>query len=207
MAKRLRGPIPATPPVRRKRGPKFQPPTKILITSFRAEGSIRGLAEQIYGGVVVGDPRHGNRQERYLTIQSQYPTKGSLMFTQSPGIWVSNESFALGRVNFEGRVSRKALFALLNDRLNLDQVEEIKTRVVNKTVKGKVRQVRESYTVKKTLRKAMDFRRVYPNWKWKRQVVEVLIVPQYRQSAFKASLEDGRDRRVVESENGDSRNG
>lgn len=179
-------PRPRTPPVRRPRGPKRQPPTTIFITSFRAEGSIRQLAAQIYGGVVEGDPGHAAKRRKWLTITRNYPTLGKLEFTQSPGAWVSNESGILGQVNFPGRVALKDLFALLNSALALDFVEE---RRGNKYVGRR-------------LAKPMDWRKVYRTGRWKWQVLAVSIVPEYRQKEFRLSLPDGKDRKVIASKSG-----
>lgn len=160
-----------TPPRRRQAGRPTEPPTRILITLFRAEGSIGSLASVIYGGVREG-ARYEAKQRRFLELQSASPQG----FPNSPGVWTSLESFALGQVQFSGVVKRDLIFNMLNRALNL----------VDRN--GKLH----------------DFRRVYKNWKWKYQVVEVLTVPRNRMRAFKEAM-GGRQRKVLKRESGSSR--
>lgn len=148
-----------SPPRRFKRGRKQTPVRERFITSFKAEGSIgKSLAEHIYGGLVVREgPRYNRKALRYAELQSNSPPG----FPDSPGIWVSNEGFVLGQVNFPGQVKLSTLFLLLNKALNL-----IKPR-------GGV----------------ADFRDVYRTWKWKWQIVRVPFVSQSRQAEFRQTRE------------------
>lgn len=105
-----------TPPRQFKRGRKLQAPHAILITSYRAEGSIGSLASVIYGGLRETDgPRYEKRQRRYFELQSSAP-KG---FPDSPGVWTSLEEFALGQVNYPGRKPLREIERELNMALNL----------------------------------------------------------------------------------------
>jgi len=101
----------ATPPVRAKRGRKKLPPRVVLITSFRARGSIGKSFGKSPGGLEAKE----RARERYFQLQSESPQG----FPDSPGIWGSQEQLFLGQVNFPGRVSLKTLFRLLNVSLNL----------------------------------------------------------------------------------------
>jgi hypothetical protein len=192
-----------TPPRRFKAGRKLQAPRAILITSFRAEGSIgRQLAEQIYGGFKQREGgRYERKAKRFAELQSNAPD----LHPQSPGIWTSNQGLVLGQVNFNGRVDVETLFAMLNRALNLNiRLVPKKVRTKRKTKSG--RPVYETVYEEKKYRNANDFRDVYKTWKWKWQVTEVLVVPQNRQAKFKAD-NDGKVRRIIARKSGNSRSG
>lgn len=191
---------PATAPRRFKRGRKLKAPVPILITSFKAEGSIRQLAHQIYGGYrdESDGPRYGVRKRRFAELQRNHPDG----YPQSPGIWVSNEGTILGTVNFAGYVKLQTLFNMLNKQLRLDTKEITRHRYELKRVRnkrtGRIRIMRKrvSYPVLKEYAKAADFRDVYKRWSWKWQVVEVPVVPQARMKDFRNTPE-GKPRVII----------
>lgn len=158
-----------TPPVRRPRGPRRAAPKKVRFTFFRAEGSIRKLAAQIYGGYREGTT-YEKRARKYMVLQSNNPAG----FENSPGVWVSNEGTILGQVNFPGEVPLEKLRKMLNVALNL--VDD----------KGKIH----------------DFMRVYPNAKYKYQVIETLVVPKNREREFKEATPQSERVRIVNKKSG-----
>lgn len=137
-----------TPPRRMKPGPKPKPKPLVVITSYKAQGTIRENFGRSPGGLkrkyLAGDldfkqaEKYLRKRARYFELQSEAP-KG---FPDSPGAWSSNEGLFLGQVNFPGRVKLATLERMLNEALNL----------VDR--RGRVRR----------------FQDVYSRWKWKYQV-------------------------------------
>lgn len=192
-----------TPPRRFKPGRKLSEPRAILITSFRAEGSIgRQLAEQIYGGFKTREgARYERKARRFAELQSNAPPG----YPESPGVWTSNQGSILGQVNFVGRVNLDTLFGMLNHALNLN-VKLVPKRIKTKRKTRNGNPVFDTVYEEKRFRNADDFRDVYKTWKWKWQVTEVLVVPQNRQAQFKVD-NDGKVRRVISKKSGNSRSG
>jgi hypothetical protein len=191
---------PVTPPRRRKPGPKPSKPRRVLLTSFKAEGSIRSLAAQIYGGYHEGDAQYGKRKRRYAVLQSNHPPG----YPDSPGVFTSVESRILGTVNFPGLVKLSTIIEMLNRSLSLDFKEVIRYKTIRvRGRNGKMRNKREKFSEIKRFRKAADFRSVYPKWNFKYQVVEIPIVSEKRQKSFKQTPEG--QPRVIQSKRGSSR--
>jgi hypothetical protein len=126
--------------------------------------------------VIYGGVREGARYERKQQRFLELQSSAPKDFPNSPGVWTSLEAFALGQIQFPGVVKRDLLFNMLNRSLNLFDS------------KGNL----------------TDFRRVYRNWKWKYQVVEVLTVPRNRMRSFREAM-GSRQRRVVKRDSGSSR--
>lgn len=100
-----------TPRRRFKPGPAPAAPKVVVITSFKARGSVENRFRKSPGGLV----RKERARDAYFELQSEAPPG----FPNAPGVWASNESLFLGQVNFPGRVSRKMLFEMLNVALGL----------------------------------------------------------------------------------------
>lgn len=119
------GVVKRTPPRRFKPGPKAKPPRVVLITSYRARGSIQAKFIRSPTGIVEKE----HARQRYFILQSDAPEG----FPNSPGVWASNEGLFLGQVNFPGRIPRKIIERMLNVSLGL----------VDK--RGRVRDFRDVY--------------------------------------------------------------
>ena len=100
-----------TPPRRFKRGRKPQPYVPVLITFYKARGSVEGRFRKSPGGLIERE----RARDRYFELQSEAPPG----FPNSPGVWASNESLFLGQVNFPGKVKRSILERMLNVSLGL----------------------------------------------------------------------------------------
>ena len=100
-----------TPPRRFKRGRKPSPYIPVVITFFKARGSVEGRFRKSPGGLIQRE----RARDRYFELQSEAPPG----FPNAPGVWASNESLFLGQVNFPGRVKRSMLEEMLNRALGL----------------------------------------------------------------------------------------
>ena len=100
-----------TPPRRFKRGRKPSPYIPVVITFFKARGSVEGRFRKSPGGLIQRE----RARDAYFELQSEAPPG----FPNAPGVWASNESLFLGQVNFPGRVKRSMLEEMLNRALGL----------------------------------------------------------------------------------------
>ncbi len=109
-----------TPARRIKRGPLARGLGGVVITLFKAEGSIGERTQVIYRGVTAADyeqrtTRWRKRHNKYVALQSSAPRR----YPDAPGVWASNEGLFLGQVNFPGTVSLGTLIEMLGRSLGL----------------------------------------------------------------------------------------